>query len=72
MKATYDAILKHVGPNKFAVMKEVRALLPNLGLAETRMLVERAPVALKVNLRRDEAAEIARKLGELGAEVEIR
>src|SRR5262252_6804580 len=42
-KTTFDVILKETGGNKIAVIKEVRAVVPGLGLAEAKALVEGAP-----------------------------
>ena len=42
-KTAFDVILKEVGPNKIAVIKEVRASVSGLGLAEAKALVESAP-----------------------------
>ena len=42
-KTTFDVILKEMGANKIGVIKEVRAAVPGLGLAEAKALVEGAP-----------------------------
>src|ERR1044072_61568 len=42
-KTTFDVILKEMGSNKIAVIKEVRGAVPGLGLAEAKALVEGAP-----------------------------
>src|SRR4026207_131308 len=42
-KTTFDVILKEMGSNKIAVIKEVRGAVPGLGLAEAKALVEVAP-----------------------------
>ena len=39
-KSTYEVILKEMGANKIGVIKEVRAAVPGLGLAEAKALVE--------------------------------
>ena len=46
-KTAFDVILKEAGPNKIAVIKEVRAAVSGLGLAEAKALVESAPKTLK-------------------------
>src|ERR1700745_858210 len=38
-KTTFDVILKEMGANKIAVIKEVRGAVPGLGLAEAKELV---------------------------------
>jgi large subunit ribosomal protein L7/L12 len=42
-KSAYEVILKEMGANKIGVIKEVRAAVPGLGLAEAKALVEGAP-----------------------------
>ena len=39
--------MKEAGPNKISVIKEVRAAVSGLGLAEAKALVESAPKTLK-------------------------
>ena len=38
-KTTFDVILKEMGANKIGVIKEVRAAVPGLGLAEALSLI---------------------------------
>ena len=53
--------------NESQIIKEVRGLL-NLGLKESKTLVESVPVMLKENMPKKEAEELAAKLKALGAE----
>ena len=46
-KTSFDVILTDAGTNKIGVIKEVRAAVAGLGLAEAKALVESAPKALK-------------------------
>src|SRR4028119_146106 len=46
-KTAFDVILKEVGGNKIGVIKEVRASVAGLGLAEAKALVESAPKPIK-------------------------
>jgi len=46
-KSTFEVILKEMGSNKIAVIKEVRSAVPGLGLAEAKALVEGAPKTIK-------------------------
>ena len=46
-KTAFDVILKEAGANKIAVIKEVRASVSGLGLAEAKALVEGAPKTIK-------------------------
>ncbi|CAF0693072.1 50S ribosomal protein L7/L12 [Candidatus Methylacidithermus pantelleriae] len=70
-KTTFDVILKEVGPNKIAVIKEVRAAVSGLGLAEAKALVESAPKPIKQGVTKEEAEAIRKKIEAVGAKVEI-
>ena len=71
-KTAFDVILKEAGTNKIAVIKEVRAAVAGLGLAEAKALVESAPKALKEGVTKEEAEEIKKKIEAAGAKVEIK
>jgi large subunit ribosomal protein L7/L12 len=71
-KTAFDVILKETGPNKIAVIKEVRTCVAGLGLAEAKALVESAPKALKEGITKEEAEEIKKKIEAAGAKVEIK
>jgi large subunit ribosomal protein L7/L12 len=71
-KTTFDVILKETGPNKIGVIKEVRAVVQGLGLAEAKALVEGAPKPLKEGVTKEEADEIKKKIEAAGAKVEIK
>ena len=71
-KDAFDVILKGVeASKKIAIIKEVRAIT-GLGLAEAKALVEGAPKAIKEGATKDEANEIAKKLKDAGADVEVK
>lgn len=70
-KTTFTVILSEVGPNKIPVIKEVRAIT-NLGLKESKDLVEAAPKPVKENVSKEEAEEIKKKLEAVGAKVELK
>jgi large subunit ribosomal protein L7/L12 len=70
-KIAFDVVLKETGPNKIAVIKEVRASVAGLGLAEAKALVEGAPKTIKEGVTKEEAAEIKKKIEAAGAKVEI-
>ena len=70
-KTTFTVVLSDVGPNKIPVIKEVRAIT-NLGLKESKDLVEAAPKPVKENVSKDEAEEIKKKLEAVGAKVELK
>jgi len=71
-KGTFDVILKEMGSNKIAVIKEVRGAVPGLGLAEAKALVEGAPKTIKEGATKQEADEIKKKIEAAGAKVEIK
>ena len=67
----FEVILKEVGPEKIKVIKAVRELT-NLGLKESKDLVEGAPSSVKKGIPKDEAAAAKAKLEEAGAVVEVK
>jgi large subunit ribosomal protein L7/L12 len=71
-KTSFDVILTEVGGNKIGVIKEVRAAVPGLGLAEAKALVESAPKPLKEGATKEEAEEIKKKVEAAGAKVTIK
>lgn len=71
-KTSFDVVLTDAGTNKIAVIKEVRAAVAGLGLAEAKALVESAPKALKEGVTKEEAEEIKKKIEAAGAKVEIK
>src|SRR5215469_7907188 len=71
-KATFDVILKEMGPNKIGVIKEIRGAVPGLGLAEAKALVEGAPKPIKEGVTKQEAEDIKKKVEAAGAKVEIK
>ena len=71
-KTAFDVILKEIGANKIAVIKEVRAAVAGLGLAEAKALVESAPKPVKEGVTKQEAEEIKEKIEAAGAKVEVK
>ncbi|MDE1170596.1 MAG: 50S ribosomal protein L7/L12 [Verrucomicrobium sp.] len=71
-KTSFDVILTDAGANKIGVIKEVRAAVAGLGLAEAKALVESAPKPLKEGVTKEEADEIKKKIEAAGAKVEIK
>lgn len=69
-KTAFNVILKSGGANKLNVVKIVKDLT-GLGLKEAKDLVDGAPKPVKEGVAKAEADEIAAKLKEAGAEVEI-
>ena len=70
-KTAFDVVLKEVGANKIAVIKEVRGAT-NLGLKEAKDLVEAAPKTVKEGATKEEAEERKKKLEAAGAKVELK
>ncbi|NBC00622.1 MAG: 50S ribosomal protein L7/L12 [Bacteroidetes bacterium] len=66
----FDVVLKGIGGNKIAVIKEVRSIT-GLGLKEAKEMVDSAPNAIKEGVSREEAEDVKTKLEEAGAEVEL-
>ena len=72
-KTAFDVILKEVDPaRKIGVIKEVRAAVPGLGLAEAKALVEGAPKTVREGATKEEAEEIKKKIEAAGGKVEIK
>lgn len=69
-KTAFDVILKNAGASKLNVVKVVKDLT-GLGLKEAKELVDGAPKAVKEGVSKAEAEDLANKLKEAGAEVEI-
>jgi len=69
-KTAFNVVLKAAGANKLNVVKIVKDLT-GLGLKEAKDLVDGAPKPIKEGVGKAEAEEIAAKLKEAGAEVEI-
>ena len=67
----FTVMLKSFGDSKMGVIKAVKDAL-GMGLKEAKELVEKAPVALKENVSKDEADELMKKLDGCGAELELK
>lgn len=69
-KTSFDVILKSAGASKLNVVKVVKDLT-GLGLKEAKDLVDGAPKPVKEGVDKATAEDIAAKLKEAGADVEI-
>ena len=67
----FTVMLKAAGSNKIGAIKAVREIT-GLGLKDAKDLVEGAPKAVKEGVSKAEADEMAAKLKDAGAEVEIK
>ena len=70
-KTEFSVVLKEIGPNKINVIKAVREFT-NLGLKESKELVEGAPTPVKEKVNKDDAAAAKAKLEAAGAKVEVK
>jgi large subunit ribosomal protein L7/L12 len=72
-KTSFDVILKSIdAAKKIGVIKEVRAAVAGLGLAEAKALVEGAPKTVREGVTKEEADEIKKKIEAAGGTVEIK
>lgn len=69
-KTSFDVVLKSAGASKLNVVKVVKDLT-GLGLKEAKEMVDGAPKTVKEGVSKAEADDIAAKLKEAGAEVEV-
>ncbi len=67
----FNAVLTGFGAEKIQVIKVVRAIT-GLGLKEAKDLVEGVPKAIKEAVSKGEAADIKKKIEEVGGTVEIK
>jgi len=67
----FTVMLKSFGDSKMNVIKAVKDVL-GMGLKDAKELVEKAPVALKENVSKDEADDLMKKLADCGAELEMK
>ncbi|MGC6413266.1 MAG: 50S ribosomal protein L7/L12 [Bacteroidia bacterium] len=70
-QSEFDVILTSAGAGKLQVVKVVKDIT-GLGLKEAKEVVDGAPKAVKEKVSKAEADDIAAKLKEAGAEVEIK
>ena len=68
----FTVVLTAGGDKKINVIKEVRGVRPDLGLKEAKDLVEGAPQNVVENVSKQAADEVAKKLTEAGAKVQIK
>ncbi len=67
----FDVFMSSFGAKKVPVIKVVREIT-GLGLKEAKDLVESAPANIKEAVTKEEAEEVAKKLEEVGATVEVK
>ena len=68
----FTVVLLDGGDKKINVIKEVRGVRSDLGLKEAKDLVEGAPQNVVENVSKQNADEVAKKLTDAGAKVQIK
>jgi large subunit ribosomal protein L7/L12 len=68
----FDVVLTAAGDKKIQVIKEVRALVPGLGLKEAKDLVDNAPKPVLEKVAKEDADKAKAQLEEAGATVELK
>ena len=68
----FTVVLTNGGDKKINVIKEVRGVRPDLGLKEAKDLVEGAPQNVVEHVSKQVADEVAKKLTEAGATVQVK
>jgi len=68
----FTVVLTAGGDKKINVIKEVRAIRPDLGLKEAKDLVEGAPQNVKENISKQEAEDVRKRLEDAGAQVQVK
>ena len=71
-KTEFAVELVDGGATKLAVIKELRVIVPSLGLKEAKDLVDTAPKMIKESCSKDEAEEIKKRLEAAGAKVVVK
>lgn len=71
-QTTFNVVLADGGANKISVIKAVRELVPTLGLAEAKALVDSAPKPVLEGVNKETANEAKTKLETAGAKVELK
>jgi large subunit ribosomal protein L7/L12 len=71
-KTEFTVVLTDAGANKINVIKELRVVVPGLGLKEAKDLVEGAPKTVKEAVSKDEANKIKTALEKAGAKIELK
>lgn len=71
-QTVFNVVLAAGGANKIAVIKAVRELVPTLGLADAKALVDSAPKEVLTAVNKATAEEAKTKLTAAGATVELK
>jgi len=71
-QTVFNVVIASGGTNKIAVIKALRELVPTLGLAEAKGLVDTAPKEVMTAVNKKTAEEAKEKLIAAGASVELK
>lgn len=71
-QTVFNVVIASGGANKISVIKAVRELVPTLGLAEAKALVDSAPKEVLTAVNKKTADEAKEKLTAAGATVELK
>lgn len=71
-KTEFNVVMTSAGSNKIAAIKAVRTLKPELGLAEAKAFVEKAPQTVLENAKKEDADKAKATLEEAGVTVELK
>ena len=71
-QTVFNVVVANGGANKIAVVKALRELVPTLGLAEAKGLVDSAPKEVMTAVNKKTAEEAKVKLTAAGATVELK
>ncbi len=71
-QTVFNVVIANAGANKIAVIKAVRELVPTLGLADAKALVDTAPKEVMTAVNKKTADEAKEKLTAAGATVELK
>jgi large subunit ribosomal protein L7/L12 len=71
-QTVFNVVIASGGANKISVIKAVRELVPTLGLAEAKALVDSAPKEVMTAVNKKTAEEAKEKLTAAGATVELK
>nr|MBI5455488.1 50S ribosomal protein L7/L12 [Candidatus Levybacteria bacterium] len=71
-QTVFNVVVTSGGANKIAVIKAVRELVPTLGLADAKALVDSAPKEIMTAVNKKTAQEAKEKLTAAGATIELK
>lgn len=70
-KSEFDVELTAAGDQKIAIIKIVKEVL-NLGLAESKTMVESAPVMMKTGVKKEDSEAWKKRIEEAGGKVTLK